>query len=196
MNLVEENAVNIADVKQELSGDEKVLESAFKLETFYKKYRVAILAFVAVLALFFIGKSVMGAMEETRLSEANSALLTLQQDPEDATVLNTLKENNPALFELYSYAQAAKKRDKAALSTLSQSSNAVISDASTYTLAVMENKTADSTLYKEMTLLEEAYLAIQNKEMEKAKEKLSMIDPRSPVASLAQLLKHSTIKAD
>ncbi|MDY0403119.1 hypothetical protein [Sulfurovum sp.] len=188
--------MNIAEVKQELSSDEKVLESAFKLETFYKKYRVAIWSVVALLALFFIGKSsIMSGIEEGRLSEANNAFLTLQQNPEDSAALNTLKEKNPALFELYSYAQAAKKEDKAVLNTLSQSSNTVISDASRYTLAVMENKTADSALYKEMVLLEEAYLAIENNEMAKAQETLGMIDPRSPVAALAQLMKHSTIKA-
>lgn len=186
--------MNIAEVKQELSSDEKVLESAFKLETFYKKYRVAIWSAVALLALFFIGKSIMSGMEERRLSEANSALLTLQQNPEDSAALNTLKEKNPALFELYSYAEAAKKEDKEVLNTLSQSGNTVVSDASEYTLAVMENSTADSALYREMVLLEEAYLAIQNKEMAKAEEKLGMIDPRSPVATLAQLLKHATIK--
>ncbi|MDD3591824.1 MAG: hypothetical protein PHO65_04245 [Sulfurovum sp.] len=187
--------MKIAEVKQELSSDEKMLESAFKLETFYKKYRIVIWSAVALLVLFFIGRSILSGIEEGRLSEANSAFLALQENPEDSAALNRLKENNPALFELYSYAQAAKKEDKAVLDTLSQSSNAVVSDASRYTLAVMENKTTDSVLYKEMVLLEEAYLAIENNEMAKAQEKLSMIDPRSPVAALAQLLKHSTIKA-
>jgi hypothetical protein len=188
--------VNIADVKQELSSDEKVLESAFKLETLYKKYKVVIWGIIGVLILFFVGKNVMTAMEESRLVAANSAFLTLQQNPEDTAALNTLKEKNPALFELYSYAQAAKKGDKSALTTLAQSSNTVISDASKYNLAVMENKTTDSVLYKEMSLLEEAYLAIENGEIKKAQETLGMIDPRSPVATLAQLLKHSTIKAN
>ncbi|MFT7880077.1 MAG: hypothetical protein ABXS91_06730 [Sulfurimonas sp.] len=188
--------MDIADVKQELSSDEKVLESAFKLETLYKKYRVVIWGIVGVLVLFFVGKNVMTAMEESRLAEANSALLTLQQNPEDSGAFTTLKEKNPALFELYRYAEAAKKGDKSTLTALAQSSNKVISDASQYNLAVMENRTADSVLYKEMTLLEEAYLAIENGEIQKAQEKLDMIDPRSPVATLAQLLKHSTIKAN
>jgi hypothetical protein len=188
--------VDIADVKQELSSDEKVLESAFKLETLYKKYRFVIWTIAGILILFFVGKSVMTAMEESRLAEANSALLTLHKNPENTAALNTLQENNPALFELYSFAEAAKKGDKTTLTTLSQSSNKVVSDASKYNLAVMENKTTDSVLYKEMSLLEEAYLAIENGEIKKAQEKLGMIDPRSPVATLAQLLKHSTIKAD
>ncbi|MGC9351249.1 MAG: hypothetical protein ACP5D3_04610 [Sulfurovum sp.] len=142
--------MDIADVKKELSSDEKVLESAFKLETLYKKYKVVIWSIVGVLVLFFAGKNVMTAMEESRLAEANSALLTLQQNPEDSEALTTLKEKNPALFELYSYAEAVQKGDKSTLSTLAQSSNKVISDASKYNLSVMENSTTDSLLYREM----------------------------------------------
>jgi hypothetical protein len=138
----------------------------------------------------------MTAMEEARLADANSAFLTLQQNPEDAAALATLKEKNPALFELYSYAQAAKSGDQNALSTMTNSQNEVIADASKYTAAVLSKQSAESTLYKEMTLLQEAYLAIQSGDMKKAKDQLEMIDPRSPVAALAQLLKHSTIKAN
>ena len=72
----------------------------------------------------------------------------------------------------------------------------VIADASKYTAAVLSKQSADSKLYKEMTLLQEAYLAIQSGEMKKAKEKLEMIDARSPITPLAQLLKHSTLKAN
>ena len=75
--------MNIADVKQELSSDEKVLESAFKLETFYKKYKYLIWGVLIALTLFFVGRSVITAMEEARLADANSAFLTLQQNPEE-----------------------------------------------------------------------------------------------------------------
>ena len=188
--------MNIADIKQELSSDEKVLESAFKLETFYKKYKYLIWGVVIALILFFAGRSVTTVMEEARLEDANNAFLTLQNNPEDSAALGRLKEKNPALFELYNYAQAAKQGDKNTLMTMTGSQNDVIADASKYTAAVLSKETADSMLYKEMTLLQEAYLAIQSGDTKKAKEKLEMIDPRSPVFALAQLLKHSTIKAN
>lgn len=188
--------MNITDVKQELSSDEKVLESAFKLETLYKKYKYLIWGVVVALILFFVGRSVMMAMEEARLADANSAFMALQENSEDSVALNTLKEKNPALFELYSYAQAAKNGDQNTLSGMANSKNDIIADTSKYTAAVLSQQTADSVLYKEMVLLEEAYLAIKGGDMKKAKEKLELIDPRSPVATLAQLLKHSTIKAN
>lgn len=186
--------MNISDVKQELSSDEKVLESAFKLETLYKKYKRMIWGIATGLILLAGGNTIMGALEKSRLETANQAFLTLQKNPEDASALSVLKEKNPALFELYTFAKATKDQDAQALASLTNSKNDVVADASRYTAAVLENKSVDSKLFADLVLLEEAYLAIQNGDMKKAQDTLSMIDQRSSVASLALLLKHSTIK--
>jgi hypothetical protein len=106
--------------------------------------------------------------------------LTLQTKADDTQALQTLKEKNPALFELFTYAQAVKKQDVKTLNTLAGSSNAVIADSSKYVAATLENKSSDSKLYKELALLNDAYLAI---------------DERSSFSMLASLLKHSTLKA-
>lgn len=182
-------------VKTELSGDEKILESAFKLETLYKKYKFIIWGAVAALFLFFAGSAAMEGMRHARLADANEAFLALQKKPDDASALETLKSKNPALFELFSYAQAVKKKDIATLKSLSSSKNEVVSDSSIYVAANLENKTADSKLYKEMAELEGAYLALKAGDAAKAKAKLELIDARSAVAPLATLLKHATLKA-
>jgi len=186
--------VNITDVKRELSSDEKVLESAFKIETLYKKYKFIIWAIVIGLLLFFVGRNVMHSMEEAKLVEANNAFLTLQKNAEDANALALLKEKNPALFELFSFSQANQKKDTKALTTLKNSNNRVIADASTYTLAALEKKPSNSKLYKEMSILEDAYLAIKSGDKKSAKAKLSLISPDSSLAKLAALLAHSTLK--
>ena len=182
-------------VKKELSGDEKVLESAFKLEEIYKKYKLVIWAVVAAVILFFVGSAAMGAMKQAKLEDANSAFLTLQTKADDAQALETLKKKNPALFELYTFSQAAKKQDAKALSTLTGSKNSIIADSSKYTAAAIENKPVDSKLYKEMALLEEAYVSIKAGDVKNAKVKLELIDERSPLSMLARLLEHSTVKA-
>lgn len=188
--------MDIADVKKELSGDEKVLENVFKLETLYKKHKFKIWSVAAALILYFGGQSVMTAMHEAKLATANEAFLTLQSNSEDVEALKVLKENNPALFELYSYAQASKKQDIQALESLSGSNNEVISDASKYTAAVLNKKPVDSKLYKELALFQEAYLAIVAGDKKSAKEKLELIDERSPLAVITGFLKHSIIKAN
>ena len=182
-------------VKKELSGDEKILESAFKIEELYKKYKFVIWGVVAALILFFAGKTAMDAMHEAKLAEANQAFLTLQTKADDTEALQTLKAKNPALFELYSYAQAVKNKDVKALNTLAGSSNAVIADSSKYVAATLENKSSDSKLYKELALLQAAYLAIKEGDVKSARSKLELIDERSSFSMLASLLKHSTLKA-
>ena len=187
--------MNIADVKRELSGDEKVLESAFKLETLYKKYKFIIWAVVAGLIVFFVGKTVMQSMHEAKLAEANKAFLTLQTKADDTQALNLLKEKNPALYELYSYAQASKNDDTKTLTQLAASKNTIISDASAYTQGVLEHKSTNSKLYKEMSIIEDAYLAIKLGDIKSANAKLELISKDSALSMLASLLKHSMLKA-
>ena len=183
-------------VKKELSGDEKVLESAFKLETLYKKHKFKLWGVAAALVLFFGGKAIQETMHEAQLEKANEAFLTLQTKSDDATALQTLKENNPALAELFSYVEAVKKQDAKALEALSASKNAVIADASAYTAGVVVKKPVESVLYKEMALFEEAYVAIGAGDVKTAKAKLEHIDERSPLAVITGFLKHSLIKAN
>jgi len=182
-------------VKTELSGDEKVLESAFKLESLYKKYKFVIWGAAAAVLLFFIAQTVMESMKQSKLEDANSAFLTLQEKPDDAEALKVLKTKNPALFELYTFSEAAKKNDADALKALTSSKNEVIADASKYTAAAIAKHPVDSQLYKELALLEEAYLAIKSGDMKSAKAKLELIDERSSLQMLTQLLEHSMIKA-
>ena len=183
-------------VKKELSGDEKVLESAFKLETLYKKHKFKIWGIVVAVLVFFGGTAIQKSMHESELAKANDAFLILQTKSDDTAALQTLKENNPALLELFNYAQAVKNQDTKVLKALSSSKNAVIADASTYTAGVLAKKPVDSILYKEMVFLEEAYLAIDAGDAKTAKAKLELIDERSPLAVITGFLKHSIIKAN
>lgn len=182
-------------VEKSLSGDEKLLESTFKLEALYKKHKFKIWAVIAAIVLYFGGQAVMTEMHEAKLAKANEAFLTLQSKSDDASALKILQENNPALYELYSFAQAAKNQDIKTLESLSKSTNAVVADSSQYTAGVLNKKPVDSKLYREMALLGEAYLAIEAGDTNTAKDKLELIDERSPVGVIASFLEHSTIKA-
>jgi len=181
-------------VKSELSGDEKILESAFKIETLYKKYKVLIWGIVVAILLFFIGSTIMESLHQSKLEEANQAFLTLQKNPDDTSALEILKAKNPALYELFTFSKAVKKEDITLLKMLASSKNEVIADSSHYVVATLEKREAESKLYREMAELEGAYLALKAGNVVKAKEKLELIDTRSAVAPLATLLKHATLK--
>lgn len=185
---------NVNYVKEELSGDEKVLEKVLKLETFFKKHKINLISIAGALVLFFAGQGIVGAMHDAEIESANKAFLTLQTNPGDQGALDTLKEDNPALYELYSYQQAMNKQDVETLNRLSKSENKVVADASRYALGALQKRGSDSKLYRDMVLLEEAYLAIEEGKSVEAKTKLELIDERSPVSQIARLLNHATIK--
>lgn len=180
-------------VKEALSGDEKILESAFKLEKLYKKHKVKLWAFVILLVLFFGGKAGMQAYQNATLQSANEALLTLEENPNDTAAQNILKEKNPKLYELVSYMNAIKNKDSAALEHLGSSSDPIVADISKYHAGLLASKTADSTYYKELALVEEAYEALKGGNKEIAQQKLSLIGENSPVSSIAKLLQHYTV---
>ena len=186
--------MDINDVKKELSSDEKLLESAFKLETIYKKYKYAIWGVAGALIVAYGGTQITNYLEKTRLESANSAFLTLQTNPSDKQALSTLKEKNPKLYELYMLSRSANSQDEKTLEELSHSSNDIVADISAYTISVMKKTPKDSKLYHELALIEQAYLAIKAKDFKTAKAKLSLIDTRSPVSNIARLLQHATIK--
>jgi len=185
---------NVNYVKKELSGDEKVLESALKIETLYKKHKRKVWAVLVLFVLFFGGKAIVSAIHESKLERANEALLVLQKDPQNSEALETLRSKNPTLYALYSYHQSVESNDSKKLDELAGSKNEVIADVSRYSSQVLASKSSESAYYKELSLVEDAYLALKAGKAELAKEKLELIDARSPVASIAELLKHYTIK--
>ncbi len=181
-------------VAKSLSGDEKVLENAFKLETLYKKHKIKIWLIVITLIAFFVTKAVMDELHHSKLVKANEAFLSLQIKADDAKSIKILKENNPALFELFSYSEAVKAQDSKTLKSLSSSKNTVIADASKYTASVLDKKVVDSKLYNDMSIYVGGYLSLIAGEKKDAKNSLSLIDERSPLAVVTGFLKHSTIK--
>ena len=185
---------NMAYAGKELSGDEKMLENTLKLEAFYKKYKKIIWLAVAIVVAIFIIKPIVASFEEMKLESANKALLVLQKDPKNSQAMETLKSENPSLYELYSYSQAVKAKDKKALSELANSKNRIIADISNYHSKVLASKSSDSLYYKEMSMVEDAFIAIKAGKVKEAREKLELVDARSPVAPIAELLKHYTIK--
>jgi hypothetical protein len=184
----------INEVKKELTSDEQMLASAFKLEKLYKKHKIKIFTVVGLLVAFFGGKAIMEAIEEHRLNSANEAYLALQKDANNAKALEELKSKNPKLFELYSYKKAVENRDKTALQTLANSQNEFIADMSHYHLSVMDGKVVDSKLYREFALVDNAVIYIKEGNMNEARNQLALIDEKSPVYNISKIINHYTIK--
>jgi len=184
----------INEAKKELTNDEHMLASAFKLEKLYKKHKLKLFTVIAIALLYFGGTAIMNSIKEHKLVAANNAYLSLIKDANNTAALTELQTNNPALFELYNYQKAIKNSDTATLKTLSTSQNDIIADISAYHLAVLDGKASQSELYNDVSHVNNAYLFIKENKITQAKEELELIPEESPVHHIAQMIKHYTIK--
>jgi hypothetical protein len=181
-------------VKEELSGDEKILESAFKLERVYKKYKYLIWGVAFLLIAGFFGTTGWNAYQQSKLNTANDAFLTLQKNPKDSDALGKLQSNNPKLYELFKLKQAMASKSADKLKALESSADPIVSAIAKYHAGALEGKVVDTDYYHDLTVIEEAYLDLKAGKKSEAKNKLSLISEGSPVSKIAQLLEHYTIE--
>ena len=186
--------LTIDDVKKELSGDEKMLASAFKAEKIYKKHKIKIFVVVGIVIAYFAGTTIIEMFAQDKREKANTAYLVLEKDAKNSDALNSLKTNNPALFELFSYQEAVKATDTVLLKSLSTSKNEIISDLSAYHLAVIEGKPSDSKFNADIAKVHNAALLIKEGKTIEAKEELELISEDSPVHNISKMIKHYSIK--
>jgi len=180
-------------VKEELSSDEKLLESAFKLERFYKKNRLLIWSVLMLLIVGFGGKALLDVYRDHLEFKANEALLRLENNPSDKAALLELKESNLRLYELYLYSKGVDQREIKLLKSLQPLDDSLLKDISDYHKAVLSAKPGDSQYYHDLSLLERAYEALKAGKKNQARSQLSLIGENSPVAKIARLLRHATL---
>jgi len=181
-------------VKEELGSDEKILESAFRLEQFYRKYRKTIWGVLALILLAWGGTAGYDAYQYHRITLANEALLALEKNPADAKALAELKADNPRLYALYRYSRGVEERKPELLKEAAASGDDRIRDLAAYHEAVLADKAGDSRYYADLAKVEKAYLALEAGKKEEARSLLSLIAENSPVAGVARLLRHAAIQ--
>jgi hypothetical protein len=143
--------------------------------------------------LGFGGRAAWGAYQQNKLNTANEAFLTLQKDPKNSDAAASLKKNNPKLHALFQLSQALKTGSKEQLKQIESGSDALIADIARYHAAALDGKSVDSVYYHDLSVVEEAYADLQAGKKSEARSKLSLIAETSPVAKIAQLLKHYTL---
>ncbi|MDD5359306.1 MAG: hypothetical protein PHI79_05480 [Sulfurovaceae bacterium] len=179
--------------KEELSSDEKILESVLKFESLYKKHKIKIFVALAILALAVIGLWGYSQYKDYKYANANAALLKLVENPDDKDALESLKNNDKALYDLYSYQIASAKSDTKRLQELTSSEDKLVADLSKYTLGAINNKPVDSEYYKDLNAIMQANIAISKKDYQKANSFLDSIPETSPLINIAMLYRHYTL---
>ena len=204
---------NLHEVKDRLAKDQNLLVSAFRLETFYKKYKIYIFIIILLLVIFGIYKGIMAYQEHRTTEQVNELLNTLYSktisDDEKKTIESKLAKIKPTLYDFYRYTQLQNlsllqlKSDEnlAILKELSQSENPLIATLASYQYAVfsenlemLENFKADiAPILSDRAKFQAAYLYMQNNNIKKAHEILKTIQPNENnqiVSHMASLLRH------
>lgn len=183
---------NVDLVKDELSNEEKFLESFVKIERFYKKYKLIILSLITLLAVSSIAYFVKKNIDESNKIEANIAFNKLLSNPKDKEALDVLKNKNKNLYDIMIYIQAKKENKNAEISVPYLKQLASYEEAlKNKNISALEKVSLESNfLLKEFALFHKALLLTNDGKYKEAKKVLSEIPKDSKANELANLLNH------
>ncbi|MEA2072268.1 MAG: hypothetical protein U9O86_01685 [Campylobacterota bacterium] len=193
---------DIEMVKDELTSEEKFFEKAVVTEKFVKKYKNVMIGGVVALVLFVAGNIAYSINKQNTLDSANAALAELQVNSNNPATLARLESLSPALSDVWNYSQALVSKDMSVLEKLQNSDAQLIGDLATYELAQNANDIAKldaysnekNAIYADLARMQSAVLLMNEKKIEEAHTKLSMINVDSPLAQVANALMHYGVK--
>lgn len=186
---------NLKQIQEEFKNDEKMLENAFKLERFYRKYKYYIFIAIAFLVLWF-GYSQFASYQDEKQAQKTTIIYDkLLKDPQNQALLDSLKKNSSDLFDIYEYAQALKEGNKENLERLKSSQNSMIKILADYQFASFSQNLEDleknhTTPMRDLAILQEAYLLQKKGKVLESRALLDQIQINSSVYLMANLLKH------
>ena len=183
---------NVDYVKEELNSQEKFLESFVKIERFYKKYKVLIIAVVVIVIGAIVGLYVTKTIQDSNKLDANIAFNKFMEDPTDDEAKNILKGKSKQLYEVAIYAQALKTGE------IADTQLKYLKELVDYQKALEENSIEKLTsvsmerdfLLKEFAIFNKALLLTKEGKFEDAKAALKLIPSDSQVSDLVSALNH------
>ncbi len=188
---------NVEMLKEEISNEEKLLEGMIKAESFFKKYKKLLIGAAVALILLAVGYSIQNYLEQKNLEASNKALLTLEQNPSSSDALSILKSKNPKLYEAYQFATHAKSLELDKLTQLKDSiTDPYLNDLLDYQIASLSKDkissyaSKDGAILKDLAILEEAFLLLEQNKIKEARVKLDSIAQNPALKGIVQNLKH------
>jgi hypothetical protein len=190
---------NVDYIKEELSSEEKFLESSVKVERFYKKHKIKIIGLIVAVVVVFVGKSILNYSEHQNKILANEAYLSILENPKDTKSIEFLKNINPRLLEVANYQNALKSAN---IDALKQIKNVpFISSLAEYEVAILEkdinklneNSLDSKSLLKDLASLNQALLLIENNKIKEAKILINTIPTDSNLNQIVKMVQHYMI---
>ena len=188
-------------VKEELNSEEKFFEKAVVTEKFVKKYKKPLIGAVVAIVILVAGNIIYTMKEESRIADVN-ALLTKLEAGGNSALQSQLSALSPALADVWLYSQAVVKEDVDTLEKLKSSKTLLIGDLASYEVAQNKQTLADlesyagksDAIYADLAQVQAAILLMNEKKVEEAHEKLSLISMNSPLSQVAKALMHYGVK--
>ncbi len=193
---------NIKAVKDELNSEEKFFEKAVLTERFVKRYKKPLISIVVLIVAILIGMMIKEYLDKSKIESVNSAFTKLQTNADDTEALKILEQNSPALADAFKLHRAVDSGDIEALKKLKSSTDSVVADLASYTVAAstQDAKQLSSyanksdAIYRDFAILDEAVILLKNNEISKAHMRLRLISEESILYESATALMHYGVK--
>lgn len=189
MSLSEE----VKQFKKDLSNDEKMLESAFRIEVFLKKYYRVILGLVGVVLVYFAWIAILDYQEEKRAQRVTEIFDQIQSKGLNEDLLEKMKKEGGEAYDFVALSWAIQEGKAEELERLKQSSNSFIAQYAGYELgSIKQNFQADKKHgeFANLIFLQEGYQLMMDKKRKEALEKLDAIELTSPLKEWALRIGH------
>lgn len=188
MNIQED----LKQVKRAFESDEKVLESAFRFEIFFRKNRMWILGIVGILILIILGYQAKDYLEEQKALEITSLFDEFQKNGGDEVLLKKIQDKNQTLYEFLSLTQAIKNQDKQQLELMQNAGNAFVSQYAHYQYSSLIQAFDQKNYgeFQDLALLQKGYLSNLNHKHQEALKILNEIPLTSNLRDLALRIGH------
>jgi len=181
---------NMDYIKQEISSEEKFFENFFKLEKFWKKYKLIIIVLIVSIIGYFAFTSISTYITEQNNIKANIAYNKLINNPKDKESISILKEKNKTLLDLAIYKNTKDNtlnNDIIYLKQIALFNKAIKNnDIKAINSLIMDQ----DFILRDYAIFNKALILSNNKQYKKAKEALSLINDNSNVKALSNLLAH------
>lgn len=178
-------------IKNELSSEEKFLESFVKTERFFKKYKKLIFGLIILAIVGSVVFLVKTKLDEKNLYEANIALSNFLENGNQNS-LKQLKEKNRDLYEIALYLDAKNEFKNADINLK------YLKELLDFQVALLNSNQSEldlvskkaDFLLKDYAIFNQALILVNNQKYAEAREILGKISQDSRAFELATLLKH------
>ncbi|VAY87990.1 hypothetical protein MNB_ARC-1_1262 [hydrothermal vent metagenome] len=179
---------NINFFKQEISTEEKFFEGFFKIETFWKKYKIVIIVVVFVTLILTVGTNINKYIQMQNKIKSNLAFDALLENPKDEQSKTKLKNLNLELFKIANYINKQDKQiDVEFFKEISQFNKAIENNDIKQLDKLILNP---NFILQDYALFQKALILTANKDYQNAKKTVGQISQLSGIYNIANKLKH------